>query len=198
MAHDAPNQTPGEAPRDGEAPADGRGPGLEDSLRAINAARREAMGASRGTARALRQLVSADVALARGALVRGLGWAVGALVFGASAWLLFAATLVALMQRAGLSWLQSLALAALLSLVATAFAGWRAMRYVEHVGMHATRRQLARLGLLRRSRRGNEDDDDGDDGERPAADATAEAAAAAARAAQAAAARPADASAGGR
>src|SRR5690606_14589611 len=116
VAHDAPNQTPGEAPRDGEAPADGRGPGLDDSLRAINAARREAMGASRGTARALRQLVSADVALARGALVRGLGWAVGALVFGASAWLLFAATLVALMQRAGLSWLQSLALAALLSL----------------------------------------------------------------------------------
>ncbi len=188
MTGDAPH----DAPRDGDAPGDdARGPGLEESLRAVGSAGREAVDASRGTARALRRLVRADFALARGALVRGLGWAVAALVFGASTWLLFTATLVALLQRAGLSWLQSLALAALLSLVATGFAAWRALRYVDHIGMHATRRQLARLGLLRGGDR--VDDDGDDDGNGPPPDAAADAA----RAAQAATARPADASTGG-
>lgn len=89
--------------------------------------------------------------------------------------------------------------------MAAAFAGWRALRYVEHIGMHATRRQLARLGLLRRGARRDADDEDddpgdsGDAGETPAADAAAgpAAAAAAARAARDASARPAGAPTGG-
>jgi len=161
----------GDVPHDGE---DGAGeapssPDLDESLRAINTARREAIGASRGTARALRRLVAADFALARGAAGRALAWIGAAVVFGASAWLLLTATLVALMQRGGLSWLQSLALATLLSVVAAAFAGWRASRYFEHVGMHATRRQLARMGLFHR----NASDDDRDASPPGAAAATA-------------------------
>ena len=178
MAHDAPHQAPGDAPGEGEPAGDGRGPGLEDSLRAINAARREALDASRGTVRALRRLVSADFALARSAFGRALAWAGAATVFGASAWLLLTGTLIALMQRAGLSWLQSLALAALLSVVAAAFAAWRVARYFDYMGMHATRRQLSRLGLFDED--GSADDDDDPMPPEAAADAARAASAAAA------------------
>ena len=174
----------GDAPDDGGTGGGERKPGLDESLRAINAARREALDASRGTLRALRRLASADFALARSAFGRALAWAGAATVFGASAWLYLTGTLVALMQGAGLSWLQSLAVAALVSLAAAGFAAWRVARYVEHMGMHATRRQLTRLGLFDEDGSGDDDDDD-DVPPDLAADA-----ARAARAAQAAAADP--------
>jgi len=70
-----------------------------------------------------------------------------AIAFGASAWLLLMAALIAVLQSAGLSWLWASLLTALLSVAITLFAGWRAMRYFEHTRMQATRRQFARLGL---------------------------------------------------
>ena len=54
--------------------------------------------------------------------------------------------LIALMQRFGFSWLQSLSLAAFISLAVTAFAAWKVGRYFDYTGMHATRRQLSKLG----------------------------------------------------
>ena len=123
-------------------------PGIDESLRALNAARRDTVDAARGTGRALRRLVAADLALARSAFGRGLAWAGAAIVFGASAWLLVAATLIALMQRYGLSWLASLSIAALLSLAVTGFAAWKVGRYFDYTGLHATRRQLSKLGVF--------------------------------------------------
>ena len=71
-----------------------------------------------------------------------------AIVFGASAWLLLAATLIALLQSFGLSWLQALLITSLLSLAVTGYAIWRVSYFFHHTGMHATRRQLSRLGLF--------------------------------------------------
>jgi hypothetical protein len=71
-----------------------------------------------------------------------------AIVFGASAWLLLAGTLIALMQRWGLSWFHSLLITSLVSLVVTGYAVWRVSFFFRHTGMHATRRQLSRLGLF--------------------------------------------------
>ncbi|TYT27028.1 phage holin family protein [Luteimonas viscosa] len=158
-------------------------PGIDESLRALNSARREAFDATRGTGRALRRLIAADFALARSAFGRGLAWAGAATVFGASAWLLLTGTLIALMQRNGMSWLLSLAVAALVSVVAAVFSAWRVSRYFDYTGMHATRRQLTRLGLFDED--GSADDDDDDPP--PGADAMASAEAAAARAAKSAA-----------
>lgn len=138
-----------DTPRE-SAPDDGRAapPGLQESLQQVGAAGRAAFGSAKDTGRALRTLVSADLALARSAFGRALAWAGVAIVFGASAWLLVTGALIALMQRFGLSWLQSLSLAALISLAVTAFAGWKVGRYFDYTGLHATRRQLARLGLF--------------------------------------------------
>src|SRR3546814_5516050 len=57
------------------------------------------------TGRALRRLVSADLALARSAMGRALAWVAVAIVFGASAWLLVMGVLTALLHSLGLSWL---------------------------------------------------------------------------------------------
>ena len=61
--------------------------------------------------------------------------------------------LIAVMQRLGWSWLQSLSVAAALSLAVTAVAAWRTIHYFDRAGLHATRRQLSRLGI------GDEGDD---------------------------------------
>jgi len=143
-----PDQDPG-----GTAP--GAAPPLDESIRAIGQAGRETLGASRDALRALRGLLSADLALARSAMGRALAWTGVAVVFGASAWLLATAAGVALMQRLGLSWLASLSIAALFNLVVTALAAWRTARFFDYMGLHATRRQLAQMGLF------DEDDEDG-------------------------------------
>ena len=134
-----------DAPRDTDTPAP---PDLADTLREVGAAGRAAFGSAKGAGRAFRGLVSADFAAARSAFGRALAWACVAIVFGASAWLLVTGALIALMQRFGFSWFQSLSVAALLSLAVTAFAAWRVGRYFDYTGMHATRRQLAKLGLF--------------------------------------------------
>ncbi|MEL1265514.1 phage holin family protein [Pseudoxanthomonas putridarboris] len=151
---DAPRESPD---AEDERPAP---PGLEESLRAVGSAGRAAYGSARDTGRAFRTLFSADLALARSAFGRALAWSGVAIVFGASAWLLVAAALIALMQRFGWSWLQSLSFAALVSLAVTALAIWKVGHYFDHTGLHATRRQLSRMGLFDES--GGKDDPDDD------------------------------------
>jgi len=148
-----------------DAPADAAGadtddtpPHLDESVRRIGAAGRATLDSALDTGRALRKLVSADIALARSALGRALAWVAVTIVFGASAWLLSMGVLTALLHSLGLSWLAAFAICATLSLAVTAFAIWRVSVFFDHAGMHATRRQLARLGI------GDENDDDDEDG----------------------------------
>ena len=47
-----------------------------------------------------------------------------------------------------LSWLSALALATVFNLIITGVAAWRAARFFDYMGLHATRRQLSRLGLF--------------------------------------------------
>lgn len=139
----------------GEA-AQARPPHLDESIRRIRAAGKDTMGSGVDAGRALRRLVSADLALARSSLGRALAWSAVSIVFGASAWLLAMGATIALLQAWGLSWLASLSIALLISLVVTGVAIWRVSVFFDHAGMHATRRQLARLGLF------SEHDDDDD------------------------------------
>ena len=129
---------------------------IDESLRAIGSEGRATLDAALDAGRALRRLASADFALSRSALGRGLAWAGVAVVFGASAWLLLMAALIALLFTLGLSWLLSISLAALISLVVTGVAAWRVTVFFDMAGMPATRRQLARLGLF--DEHGDDDD----------------------------------------
>lgn len=126
-----------------------KSPGIDETLRGLNAARRETMGAARGTLSALRRLAEADLALARGAVGRGLVWASVAALLGCSAWLLLTAVLVAAVNALGLAWVWSLLVVAAVYLVVAGLCAWRMRVYLQHMGMRATRRQLAQL----RSRR---------------------------------------------
>ncbi|WP_186308957.1 phage holin family protein [Stenotrophomonas rhizophila] len=132
------------APPDGDAGA----PRLDESIREIGQAGRATVDSGKHTLRSLRRLASFEFALARSAFGRALAWSGVAIVFGASAWLLLAGTLIALMQRWGLSWFQSLLVTSLVSLAVTGYSIWRVSFFFRHTGMHATRRQLARLGLF--------------------------------------------------
>ncbi|CAE6843710.1 phage holin family protein [Xanthomonas arboricola pv. corylina] len=131
-------------------------PGLDESVRAVGTAGRATLGSAKDTSRALRRLVSADLRLARSAFGRGLAWACVAVVFGASSWLLLAGAIIALLQRAGLSWFQAMFFTALASLLVTGIAAWRVFFYFDHTGLNATRRQLVKLGIFDDS----SDDDD--------------------------------------
>ncbi|WP_163843527.1 phage holin family protein [Pseudoxanthomonas sacheonensis] len=140
------NELPGASAGD-EPQADVKPPHLDESVRRIGAAGKATLASARDTGRALRRLISADLALARSAMGRALAWVAVGIVFGASAWLLVVGALIAVLQRLGWSWLQSLSFAAVLSSVVTAVAVWRTIHYFECAGLHATRRQLARLGI---------------------------------------------------
>lgn len=97
-----------------QAPDPAATPPLDESIRQVGAAGRAAADSAKHTLRSLRRLASADFAMARSAFGRALAWAGVAIVFGASAWLLMAATLIALLQSWGLSWLQALLITSLL------------------------------------------------------------------------------------
>lgn len=141
----APEDAAPPAPDDeGERPAS---PSLEESLRQFGQAGRASVSGAIDAGRALRSLFFADLALARAALVRALLWLAVVAVFGASSWLLLMAALIALLQRAGLSWLAALSIAAALSLAVAALGAWKMIGYFEHTTLEATRRQLARLGI---------------------------------------------------
>ncbi|WP_305806111.1 phage holin family protein [Stenotrophomonas sp. YIM B06876] len=130
-------------------------PGLDESIRQFGHASRETVESAKHTLRSLRRLASMEFALARSAFGRALAWSGVAIVFGASAWLLLAATLIALLHALGLSWLLALLITSLISLAVTGYAAWRVSFFFRHTGMHATRRQLSRLGLF--------DETDGED-----------------------------------
>lgn len=144
-------------PPDGDA--DQRAPRLDESIREVGQAGRATVDSAKHTLRSLRRLASFEFALARSAFGRALAWSGVAIVFGASAWLLLAGTLIALMQRWGLSWFHSLLITSLVSLAMTGYAIWRVSFFFRHTGMHATRRQLSRLGLFDEP---TEDDPDAD------------------------------------
>jgi len=148
-----PNPMPGDAesPRDEEAP-----PHIDESARRIGAAGKASFDAAVDTGRALRRLLISDLALARSAFGRAMAWVGVAIVFGASAWLLLMGATIALLQALGWSWLASIGVCALLSGAVAAIAAWRVSRFFDYTGLHATRRQLARLGI------GDEDDIDDD------------------------------------
>ena len=134
----------GATPGERERPA----PGIADAFRELGDTGRATWQAGRDAATAFRILVTADISLARSAFGRTLALTAVAIVFGASAWLLLMAALIAwLSMSVGWAWGFSLLLAAGVSLVVTAIAGWMAMRYFEHTRLQATRRQLARLGI---------------------------------------------------
>lgn len=123
-------------------------PDLSESLQALGDEARAGLKAAKDASSAFRILVSADISLARSAFGRTLALTGVAIAFGASAWLLLMASLVVWLTRgAGLAWSLSMLLTGLLSALATAGAGYAAMRYFEHTRMKATRRQLARLGI---------------------------------------------------
>jgi hypothetical protein len=145
-------------PQDDDTGA-GKPPHLDESVRRNGAAGRATIDAALDTGRALRKLVSADLALARSAMGRALAWVAVAIVFGASAWLLVMGVLTALLHAFGLSWLVAFAICAALSLGVTGFAAWRVSVFFEYAGMHATRRQLARFGI---GDEGTDDEDAGD------------------------------------
>lgn len=138
------SNAPSDAGKPGAAPA----PDLAESLREVRAAGRAGLHAANEAAKALRILIAADLALARSAFGRALAYTGVAVAFGGSAWMLLMAALTAVLHDAlGWSWTLSLSVCALLSIAVTALGIWRAIHYFEHTRMHATRRQLARLGF---------------------------------------------------
>ena len=140
-AHDAAGEDAG---RPDGTPA----PDIGELLRELGDGGRATWQAGRDAAKALRLLFAADVSLARSAFGRTLACTGAAIAFGASAWLLLMAALIAgLSLGLGWPWALSLLLTGLVSLALAALGGWGATRYFEHTRMQATRRQLARLGV---------------------------------------------------
>jgi hypothetical protein len=134
-----------------EAGADARervAPGLADAFRELRDTGRSTWSAGREAVTAFRILFTADISLARSALGRSVAFTAVAIIFGASAWLLLMAALIAwLSLTVGWAWWLSLLLTGTASLIAMGVAGWLAMHYFEHTRLQATRRQLARLGI---------------------------------------------------
>src|SRR6478735_9089350 len=92
-------------------------PGLADALRELGATGKATWSAGREAATAFRILVSADISLARSAFGRTLAFTGVAIAFGASAWLLLMAALIAwLSMGLGWPWALSLLLTAALSI----------------------------------------------------------------------------------
>lgn len=149
---------PDSAGAEDAGPAGEPPPHLDESVRRVTAAGRQTLSSGRDTARALHRLFRADLALARAALGRAAAWLALTVVFGTSAWLLIITFLVILLHSFGLSWLVSALIAAAINLAITALAAWRVVVYARHTGLQATRRQLARMGLLR------DDEDEDEDG----------------------------------
>ena len=122
--------------------------GIDEAVRQLGVTGRATWTAGRDASKAFRILLAADVSLARSAFGRTLAFTGVAIAFGASAWLLLMAALIAWLSLGlGWAWALSLLLTSALSIVVTVIGGWMAMRYFEHTRLQATRRQLARLGI---------------------------------------------------
>ncbi|HHW4681503.1 MAG TPA: hypothetical protein ACQGQX_08455 [Xylella taiwanensis] len=123
-------------------------PGIQDSVEAVTGAGRATLASAKATVRALHLLLLSDLKMAWNALSHALTWACMIIVLGVSSWLLLTYMTIALLERLGLSWLESLTLTTLGNLIMTGLAVWRMLHYLRHTGLHATRRQLLRLALL--------------------------------------------------
>lgn len=130
---------------------DAAAPDVGATLHALGEGARASARSALGTGRALHELVAADLALARSALARALAFGGVAVALGGSSWLLLMAAFIAALRSTGLSWLAAMLLAAVVSIAGTLAAAWVAMRHFERSGMHATRRQLAKLGAAARA-----------------------------------------------
>ena len=123
-------------------------PGIADAFSELKDTGRATWAAGKEAFTAFHILFKADLSLARSAFGRTLAFTALAIVFGASAWLLLMAALVAwLSLDMGWAWPISLIVCGGGSLVVAGLAGWFGMRYFEHTRMQATRRQLARMGI---------------------------------------------------
>ncbi len=120
-------------------------PGLGESLHTLGEASRDSLRAAQATGGALRDLLAADLALARAALGRTLALTIAATALAISTWLLLMAAFVAGLRALGLPWAASLLIAAVVGAVAAAAFGWAARRCLDDAGLQATRRQLARM-----------------------------------------------------
>lgn len=139
---------PGGLPPGGPEPAPPPAPDLAESLRGLRDSGKAGIGAAGDAAKALRELLAADVSLARSAAGRSAVFAGVSVMFGVSAWLLLmTALIVVLSNQFGLAWWISLAGCGLLSLLGAWLALQKATDYFEHTRLKATRRQLARLGI---------------------------------------------------
>jgi len=120
-------------------------PGLVESLNQVNQAGQQTLHSATHAFDALRTLLWADLALARGALRQALLWSVLVVVFATSAWLFLIVALTVLMQWLGLPWAVALLMSGLISLLAAFFALSNVRFYLRHTDLAATRRQLAKL-----------------------------------------------------
>jgi uncharacterized membrane protein YqjE len=137
-AQAAEGKTPREAAT--EAPPD-----LVEAARRLMAEGGETAIAAGEAASALSALVEAELALARAAAPRALFAAVLAFGLGLVSALYALALLVAWLQRLGLDWFESLAVAFALAAAATAGTIWQSLRLWRMTRFEATRRQLADL-----------------------------------------------------
>lgn len=131
-------------------------PGIGEAFETLGQAGRESLDSGRDMGRAMRRLVAAEVAQARIVLARAAVWLAVAVAFGASAWLLLMAALIAGLHALGLSWLAATSISAAVSLLVAAIGGWQVLRYFEMARFEASRKQLAHLS--RREREDEEDD----------------------------------------
>lgn len=120
-------------------------PGIGEAFGTLGQAGRESVASGRDMTRAMRRLVAAEVAQARIVLARAAVWLAIAVAFGASAWLLLMAALIAGLHALGLSWLASTSISALVSLLVAAIGAWQTLRYFEMARFESTRKQLAHL-----------------------------------------------------
>jgi membrane protein implicated in regulation of membrane protease activity len=129
-------------------PGDERPPSIDDAARELRETGKATLSAGRDAGKALRILLSADISLARSAFGRTLAFSGVAIAFGASAWLLLMAALVAWLGAGlGVPWSLALLLTAALSAIVAVLGTRSAMGYFEHTRLKASRRQLARLGF---------------------------------------------------
>lgn len=139
------------------APADdaGAAPGIGEAYATLSQTGRDSLDSGRDMARAMRRLVAAEVAQARIVMARAAVWLAIAVAFGASAWLLLMAALIAGLHALGLSWLAATSISAAVSLLVAGIGAWQTLRYFEMARFESTRKQLSHL-----SRRQAEDEEE--------------------------------------
>jgi len=138
------NETAASPSTDSPAPSKEH-PDLVDSLHQVNQAGQQTLDSATQTLSALRDLLSADLALARSALRKALLWSAAVVVFATPAWLLLLLAITVLLTQLNVALPVALLLSGLISLMATVLALGMVKFYLRHSNLAATRRQLAKL-----------------------------------------------------